>query len=80
MISLQVLSPETSLYAISQGALAIEIKSDNDKLIQLLSRLNHTETLLRCVAERGLLRKLDGGCSAPVGTHSVLDEDNKVLM
>ena len=74
-----MLTPDVSLYAVSQGALAIEVKSDDQELIKITSQINHPETLLRCVAERGLLRTLEGGCSAPVGTHTVI-ENNKVCL
>ncbi|XP_072049410.1 porphobilinogen deaminase-like [Amphiura filiformis] len=75
----QILTPDISLYAVSQGALAVETKTNNQQLIKFISQLHHPETLLRCVAERALLRALSGGCSAPVGTHSILENNQLSL-
>lgn len=54
-------------YAVGQGALGIEIRSDDSRVKALLEKINHKETYLRCLAERSLLRTLEGGCSVPIG-------------
>ena len=60
---------------MSQGALGIEIKTKNCYMQELLSGLNHIPTLLRCIAERALLKTLEGGCSAPVAVDTDLEGD-----
>ncbi|XP_071957430.1 porphobilinogen deaminase-like isoform X2 [Antedon mediterranea] len=70
----QVLGPNECMYSVSQGAMAVEIRADDDKMIECLSKLQHMDTLLECVAERALLRKLEGGCSAPVGVYTDIKE------
>ncbi|KKK13668.1 hypothetical protein P175DRAFT_0498558 [Aspergillus ochraceoroseus IBT 24754] len=58
------------LYAVGQGALGVEIRKD-DKLMQhMLSSIGHDQTTFSCLAERSLLRTLEGGCSAPLGVES----------
>ncbi|KAJ3540556.1 hypothetical protein NMY22_g4248 [Coprinellus aureogranulatus] len=69
------LKPPTMLYAVSQGALGIEIRSDDHEAAELCQRLIHRPTQLRCLAERACLRVLEGGCSVPVGVHSELQGD-----
>ncbi|XP_065574019.1 porphobilinogen deaminase-like isoform X1 [Artemia franciscana] len=56
----QVLDPSVCMYAIGQGALAIECREGDKETIELLSHLYHAETALRCVAERSFLRTLEG--------------------
>ena len=69
------LAPPTLLYAVSQGALALEIRSDDVAARSLCRSLTHWQTEWRCYAERALLRVLEGGCSVPVGVHtSLVDE------
>ncbi|KXN89802.1 Porphobilinogen deaminase [Leucoagaricus sp. SymC.cos] len=73
------LNPPTLLHAVSQGALAVEVRSDDDKAIELCKKITHKETEWRCLAERACLRVLEGGCSVPVGVASALEwkEDKK---
>ncbi|XP_033125326.1 porphobilinogen deaminase-like [Anneissia japonica] len=70
----QVLGPNECMYSVSQGAIAIEVRSDDNKMIEFLSKLHHMDSLLECIAERALLRKLEGGCSAPVGVYTDIKE------
>lgn len=67
------------LPAVGQGAIAIEIRSDNEFAVETTSRLDHRETRLACVAERAFLRGLGGGCQLPIAAHAVLDEDSLIL-
>ena len=67
------------MHAVSQGALGIESRSDDLFVIKLINSLNHEETLLRCIAERTFLAKLEGGCSAPIGVTSHITQASIVL-
>lgn len=58
------------LYAVGQGALGIEVRKDDRLVLDMLSGIGHQETTLACLAERSLLRTLEGGCSAPLGVES----------
>jgi hydroxymethylbilane synthase len=55
------------LPAPAQGALAVQIRSGESALADLLGRLDDTETRRAVTAERALLHALGGGCTAPVG-------------
>lgn len=57
-------------YAVGQGALGIEIRTGDEKIMKLLSKINHNETFLQCLAERALMRTLEGGCSVPIGVQT----------
>lgn len=54
------------LPAVAQGAITIEVASENQKIKALLSPLNHKETELRVRAERTMLDILDGSCRTPI--------------
>lgn len=58
-------------YAVGQGALGIEIRTDDEKILKLISKINHNETFLSCLAERSLMRSLEGGCSVPIGVQTL---------
>jgi hydroxymethylbilane synthase len=63
----QVLPKELILPAVGQGALGIEIRSDDERAQQAVAPLDHPITHAAVVAERSLLAELRGGCLAPVG-------------
>ncbi|KAF8238431.1 hypothetical protein L208DRAFT_1375214 [Tricholoma matsutake] len=69
------LRPPILYHAVSQGALAVEVRSDDIEAIELCKKLNHWETEWKCLAERACLRVLEGGCSVPVGVSSALEVD-----
>jgi hydroxymethylbilane synthase len=58
------------LYAVGQGALGIEIRKEDAFMQEMLSKIGHNETTYACLAERSLLRTLEGGCSAPLGVET----------
>lgn len=55
------------LQAPSQGVVAIASLSDNDKLNEMLKTISHKETEICVTIEREFLKKLEGGCTAPIG-------------
>lgn len=65
----QYLEDATSgtLYAVGQGALAIEIREGDAQTQALLEPIQHKATMLECLAERAVMRELEGGCSVPIG-------------
>lgn len=62
----QTLEPEDILYAVGQGALAVECRSNDAKTLRMLRNLMCIETSCKILAERSFLKTLGGGCSAPV--------------
>uniref|UniRef100_A0A1L8DZL6 hydroxymethylbilane synthase n=1 Tax=Nyssomyia neivai TaxID=330878 RepID=A0A1L8DZL6_9DIPT len=68
----QVLKCDELLYAVGQGALAVECRADANDILGMLEKLCCRTTEGRIVAERSFLRTLGGGCSAPVAVSSSL--------
>jgi hydroxymethylbilane synthase len=67
------LTTQEMLPAVGQGALAIEMRSE-DEFTELITKLDHKFTRLACVAERAFLRSLGGGCQLPIAAHAVVRE------
>lgn len=55
------------LPAAGQGAIGIRCLKGNTQMQQILSRIEHRHSRLRCEAEREFLRTLQGGCHIPAG-------------
>jgi len=58
---------EDILPAVGQGALGIEIHENNKVVEEIIRSLHHDETYKAVIAERSLLRALEGGCQVPIG-------------
>ncbi|HEY6491748.1 MAG TPA: hydroxymethylbilane synthase [Trebonia sp.] len=67
----EIFEPEVMVPAPGQGALAVECRSDNTELAELLATVDHAPTRAAVTAERSLLAALEAGCSAPVGAYAV---------
>ncbi|GAB7355572.1 hypothetical protein MBLNU459_g6044t1 [Dothideomycetes sp. NU459] len=70
------MSPAKFPYAVGQGTLGIEIRKDDTRLLQLLGSIETKTERWTCLAERSLLRNLQGGCSSPVGVSSIVKESH----
>ncbi|XP_019770798.2 porphobilinogen deaminase isoform X1 [Dendroctonus ponderosae] len=68
----KMLNADDFLYAVGQGAIAVECRANDEKTIKLLEPLYDLQTALRVIAERSFLKTLGGGCSAPVAVTSDL--------
>lgn len=58
---------ELVLPAPAQGALAVEVRAADTSLLAALGRIDHHATRIAVEAERSLLRRIGGGCLAPLG-------------
>lgn len=68
----QVLEPEDIMYAVGQGALAVECRANDAYILEMLERITSYEAECEILAERSFLKTLGGGCSAPVAVRTVL--------
>lgn len=58
--------------AAGQGAVGLEIRSEDNRSRVYAETIGHADTWLRVTAEREFLRLLDAGCHTPVGVFSTL--------
>jgi len=75
----QIIPSEVSLHAVGQGALGIECKSDDKKVLEIINILEDKPTSHRCLAERAFLRELEGGCQVPIGVNSKIQNEQLCL-
>ena len=72
------------LHAVGQGAIGIECREDDTRVLELLQTLDHYPTRVRVTAERSFMKVLEGGCSVPLGIHSewtkTVEDDNESLL
>ena len=76
----QVLEPEVCLPAIGQGALAIEIREDDEALSEMLRPLHDPQTATAVTGERAFLATLGGGCHVPVACHGEFSNGTLTLV
>jgi hydroxymethylbilane synthase len=74
-----VLDLDTMLPCVGQGAIGVEIRADDKRLIKICERLNHYETFQSTSAERAFLGAMGGGCQSPVAAHAKVVR-NKIAM
>ena len=75
----EYLNETQMLTAPGQGAIAIEIREEDNSTLEFLSVLNHKESVICVTAERSFLNRLEGGCQIPFAAHATLDGDHLVL-
>ncbi len=76
----QLIPSEISLHAVGQGALGIECVANRPEVLEIIKCLEHTPTAKRCLAERALLRELEGGCQVPIGVNSRVDDNGRLTL
>jgi len=65
-----ILPPQEFLPAPAQGALAVQIRTDDNELAELVSNLDDKKSRIAVEAERAILSSMHGGCSIPLGVYS----------
>jgi len=59
--------------AVGQGAIGIEIREDDDFMIEVMAKVNDPETFTCVTAERVVMRRLEGGCQVPIGAYARIE-------
>lgn len=68
----QVIPAEWVLPAVGQGCIALEIAENRSDMLEMLAFINDNETERAVLAERSLMRRLEGGCQVPIGALAVV--------
>ncbi|MBI5137622.1 MAG: hydroxymethylbilane synthase [Nitrospirae bacterium] len=76
----EYLSPELCLPAIGQGALGLETRVGDAALAPIARHFNHPDTADAVLAERALLRRLEGGCQVPIAALGTVDGGTVTLV
>jgi hydroxymethylbilane synthase len=70
-----VVSPDVMLPAVGQGALTAVMLEDHPLLTSIREVLNQETSEKTILAERMMLRALEGGCRVPVGALGSVEDD-----
>lgn len=69
----EVLPPEMLLPAAGQGAIAVEIRGDDEKTRALAAPVNHLPSWVAAKAERSFMATLGVGCHVPAAAYAVVE-------
>ncbi|MGD8369114.1 MAG: hydroxymethylbilane synthase [Desulfobacterales bacterium] len=75
----EVLDEEIMLPAVGQGALCVEVRSGDARILERVSRLDDPETRITVTGERAFLARLEGGCQVPIAAHGRI-VDGRLLL
>ena len=75
----QQIPVEQSLPAVGQGAVGIEIRENDQEILDLIAPLIDIETSYRITCERAMNARLEGGCSVPIAGFSTIENDQITL-
>ncbi|HDL5698538.1 TPA: hydroxymethylbilane synthase [Mannheimia haemolytica] len=73
------ISVEQSLPAAGQGAVGIETRANDERVLNYIAKLNHNSTACCVMAERAMNTRLQGGCQVPIGGYATLNGDELTL-
>ena len=75
----ETFSPEVFMPAVGQGAMAVEARLADNEAADLVAKLDDLETRSAIIAERALLKALQGGCQVPIGAWARMERGEMVL-
>ena len=73
------ISPDQMVSAVGQGAIGVEIREDDEFMADACEELTHAETFTCVLAERVVMRQLEGGCQVPIGAYARLEDGILVM-
>ncbi|ANC78047.1 hydroxymethylbilane synthase [Fictibacillus phosphorivorans] len=76
----EYLDIDLCLPAVGQGSLAIECRSEDLEVKELLATLNDAYTFDTVSAERSFLNTLEGGCQVPIAAFATMDDNYEVSL
>jgi len=65
--------------APAQGAMVVVAMGNDNFTLDALSQMNHIETEICTYIERQFLKKLEGGCTAPIGALATYNEEEDAI-
>ncbi len=68
---LDVLAADVFVPQVGQGAIAVECRADDQRLLETLQAVQHQPSRLAVDAERAFLAELGGDCDLPAGAHAI---------
>lgn len=73
------LPAEVCVPAPGQGAIAVEVRSGDTRVIDIVRRIDDEVSRAVLTAERAVVARLGGGCQMPLGAYAVVDDGMMTL-
>jgi len=70
-----IIKTDVMLPAVGQGALGIETMANNKLVNDIVKSIHHENTYTAVLAERALLKALEGGCQVPIGAFAEVKQN-----
>ena len=70
-----ILPPREFVPAPAQGALAVQIRAEDNELAELVTKIDDNNSRIAVEAERCVLEAMQGGCSIPLGVYSEIHDE-----
>ena len=67
------------LPAVGQGIIAVQCRKDDKLIIDIIKKINDTETSLCAIAERKMLQTIGGDCETAIGGLAKITDNNLIL-
>ena len=74
-----IIKTDIMLPAVGQGALGIETRANNKIVNEIIKSIHHENTYKAVLAERALLKTLEGGCQVPIGAFAEAKQNGLFL-
>jgi len=71
----EVISKDIILPAIGQGAIGIQMRTEDNDVLEIISWLNDVTTQQQVETERIISRRLYGGCQLPIAAYAEVDQE-----
>ena len=75
----QIFTTDAIIPSAGQGIISIQCRKNHTEITELLNKINDSDTQKCAVAERDVLKVLEGDCETPIGVHALLN-DNKIIL
>jgi len=69
----EIFDANIMLPAVGQGALAVQVRSDDEQTLSIIRSVDDAATRMAVTAERAFERRLGGGCQAAIAAYGLID-------
>jgi len=75
----QIFSTKEIIPSAGQGVIALQCRKNDNEVISILDKINDQKTHFSVLAERNILKVLEGDCETAVGAYATI-EDNQIYL
>lgn len=76
----EVLPPKIMLSAVGQGAICVQCRKNDIKVIDLLEKINNKESFILTKSERSFMKTVNGSCFTPLAALAECVNENSIYL